>query len=54
MPPSFALLDTGGVDVEQPEGGLLERGWSGMEGEAVLQVYRHAHGVASEGAEMGN
>jgi len=34
----FELLDTLGGDGEEFEGGLLERGFAGMEGEAVFRL----------------
>jgi hypothetical protein len=33
---AFWLLDTDRIEVEQPESGLLERGWFGVEGEVML------------------
>ncbi len=46
------LLDTQGFEVEQPEGGLLQLGGGGVEGEAMGSAQRQPHGVACKCAEV--
>ena len=46
------LQDTQGFELEQPEGGLLQSGWGGVESEAMGTAQRQPHGVAGESAEV--